>query len=208
MHGIPGNLSVDYAQKWATARVSPKRLKHIEGVARVSQNIALAYGCDPYLAELAAWLHDACKEARPHELVEQARSFNLPLSPLEEQHGHLLHGPVAACLVRAELGVEHEDLLSAIAEHTLGAAPMCKLSELLYLADCLEDNRPQSYTAQIWHALSLEGEINVDQAIVTATDLNLKHLLETSRPIHPRTVDVRNFYLARTKKHPAREQTG
>lgn len=203
MQGIPSNLSLAYVQEWVTPRVSGKRLKHIEGVAEVAKKIARAYDCDPYMAQLAAWLHDSCKEHKPRDLVNEARAFNIKFGPLEEAQGHLLHGPVAAEVARTELGVTNEEVLAAIAEHTLGNVPMCRLSEVLFLADCLEEGRSHDYTAPIWASLSLNDEINVDRAMVTAMDLGLMHLMETARPIHPRTVDVRNYYLEKMQAKQA-----
>jgi predicted HD superfamily hydrolase involved in NAD metabolism len=208
MQGIPDNLSIAFAQKWMAARVSPKRLRHIEGVVRVSQRLAATFGCDPYLAQLAAWLHDACKGSTGEELVRQARAFNMPLLPIEEADGHILHGPVAACLVRSTLGIENADLLAAIAEHTLGAVPMCRLSELLFLADWLEENRPGKYTGPIWQALALDQQPDIEKAIIKATDLNLMHLMENGRLIHPRTIEVRNYYLERVRARPGRTEQG
>lgn len=55
-------------------------------------------------------------------------------------------------------------------------------------------------------ALSIDKELNVDRAIVAATDLSLMHLMETGNPIHPLAIDVRNYYLARVKSRIAGEQ--
>ncbi len=197
IEGIPPQIDETYIKQWLEPRVSQKRLKHIKGVVKVAQKLAERHDCDVYLARLGGWLHDACKEWKADVLVAKARELAVPFGPIEEAHGHLLHGPVAAAVARIELGITNNDLLAAVAEHTLGNVPMCKLSEVLYLADCLDDTRPADYTAPIWAALSYDNEFNVNKAIVTATDLGLLHLMETARPIHPQTVSVRNYYLER-----------
>ena len=199
MNGIPENINHNFVREWVVPRISSKRFKHVEGVVKAAGKIAGAYDCDVYLAELAAWLHDACKETKDKVLVEQAREYGIPLDPVLEKQGYLLHGPVAAELVKRELGITHPELLAAIAEHTLGNVPMSKLSEVVFLADCLEESRPHDYTSPIWAALSIDDEINVARAMLTATDLGLLHLMETARPIHPLTVQVRNYYLERMK---------
>lgn len=199
MKGIPDTISPSFLRDWVLPRVSSKRFKHIEGVVKAAGKIARAYDCDAYLAELAAWLHDACKETKDRVLVEQAREYGIPLDPVLEKQGYLLHGPVAAELVKRELGISHPEVLAAIAEHTLGNVPMSKLSEVLFLADCLDESRPHDYTSPIWAALSIDDEINVARAMLTATDLGLLHLMETARPIHPLTVQVRNYYLDKMK---------
>jgi predicted HD superfamily hydrolase involved in NAD metabolism len=192
-------LSLEDAANWVRPRVSDKRFEHIRGVAQTARQLAISVGSDEYLAELAGWLHDACKEMKDKELVSEAKKFGLKLSALEKKNGHLLHGPVAAQVVRRELGLKNEDLLKAIAEHTLGAVEMSLLSKVVFLADALEPGRPSQYTEPIRNALgnchSGKPDIDLDKAVVTALDLNLAHLLDTGRVIHPRTVEVRNYYL-------------
>jgi len=189
-------LTIDYVEGWVSTRVSEKRLRHIAGVAKLARRFALKCGCDPYLAELAGWLHDACKHIKDNELVAMAEQQGLELNEIERAHGHLLHGPVGAGLARAELGLTNREVLEAIAEHTLGAVPMSDLSKVLFLADCLEETRPAEYTDPIWSALDMGGRFDMDKAIVVACDLNLKYLIEDGKPIHPKTVAVRNYHLS------------
>ena len=199
MQGIPNKVKKEFLQNWMQPRVSEKRYKHVAGVAKVAKKIARAYGCDVDLAEIAAWLHDCCKEVKDKELVAQARNFGIPVNEIEERNGHLLHGPVGAQVARSELGVTNDDVLHAVAEHTLGNVPMSKLSEVLFLADCLEESRPKDYTDPIWSALDIEHECNVEAAIVKASDLGILHLMETGRAIHPKTIECRNYYLEKVK---------
>lgn len=190
-------ITLELARRWVQPRVKDKRFQHICGVAAVAREIAQAAGADIHLAELAGWLHDACKEVKDKELVRMAEKHGLKLHPIEREHGHLLHGPVAAEVVREELKVNNEDLLNAIREHTLGAVHMSNLSKVVFLADCLEAGRPREYTDPIWSALDLEGTVDLDRAIYKACDQNLMHLIESGKPIHPLTVEVRNYYQGR-----------
>lgn len=193
--GIPPSVSIDSVIDWVRPRVSDKRFRHTMGVVDVARKLAATAPCDPYLAELAAWLHDACKERKDKELVEMAVKYRLNPNKIERAQGHLLHGPVAAAVVKEELGITHQEVLRAISQHTLGFVPMSNLSKVLFLADCLEQGRPSDYTDLIWLALDLGGENDLDHAIVAAADLGLKHLISSGKPIHPRTVEVRNYYL-------------
>lgn len=194
--GIPSEVTLEFARDWVRPRVSEKRFKHILGVADVARRIAAECGhCDVFLAELGGLLHDCCKEVKDKELVRMAREFGLPLDPILESYGHLLHGPVGAEVAKRELKLDHKELCDAIAEHTLGKVPMTTLSKVLFLADCLEESRPKSYTDPIWSALDIEGKCSLDRAIVVACDEGLKYLIEDKKPIHPRAIEVRNFYL-------------
>lgn len=193
--GLPEGLSLDDMRLWVGRRISEKRMRHSEGVASAARRLAEKAGADPFLAEAAALLHDACKEMKAKELVAIAEGGGLAVSQIERAHGHLLHGPAAAITVRAELGITNEEVLKAISEHTLGEAPMCRLSAVIFLADCIDETRPADYREPILAALDLDGACNIDRAIVVACDLGLRFLIEEGKPIHPRTVSVRNYYL-------------
>ncbi len=199
MEGVPDTLTLEFAEEWVSGRISEKRLKHVRGVVQVVEPLALRRGCDLFQARLAAWLHDCCKEMKDKELISLATHLGVEVDQHQRERGHLLHGPVAAAVVRKELGITHPDVLCAIAEHTLGNVPMCALSEIVYLADCLEDSRPAEYKSAIWYALDMAGELNVEAALVVAMDLCIENLLETKRPIHPLTLEVRNHYVRRVR---------
>ena len=198
------SLSSDAAKEWVEPRVSEKRFKHIAGVAQTARELALLAGCDPHAAELAGWLHDACKEIKDKVLVEEARRFGLTIHPAEEKNGHLLHGPVAAEVIRREFGIEDLEFLNAIREHTLGAIAMSTLSKVVFLADALEPGRPASDREPIWQALkdyakeeAAGGDFGfaLNMAVQLCCDSGLASLIASGRTIHPKTVDVRNYYL-------------
>ena len=194
-NGVPEEINLDFARQWVLPRLSEKRFKHVAGVVATARTLSHKAGVSTFLAELSGWLHDASKEIKDRDLVDLARKFQIPLDDILIKQGHLLHGPVASATVKAELGISNQEVLSAIAEHTLGAVPMAPLSQVLYLADCLEDSRPRHYTDPIWDALDLDGKFDMEAAIYVATNCGLKHLIESGRPIHPKTVEVRNYYL-------------
>ncbi|PZM82724.1 MAG: HD domain-containing protein [Candidatus Melainabacteria bacterium] len=200
--GIPEDLTLDAARKWAKPRVTEKRFRHIEGVAAAGKEIAELAGEDEFLSELAGWLHDGCKEWKDKELVKAAQSYGLILNDIERENGHLLHGPVAAFVARDELNIKHQDLLDAVAEHTLGKVGMTNLSKIVFLADCLEESRPKDFTDPIWNALknNPNKKADLDAAMLVACDLSLEHLIKSGRVIHIKTVDVRNYFLSLVKE--------
>ncbi len=206
VEGVPANLTLESAKEWVRTRVSERRFKHIEGVAYSARELAKRTGCDGFMAELAGWLHDCCKETKDRELIRQAKEFGLHLHPAEEENGHLLHGPVGAQIAKVELGLTNQTIMDAIAQHTLGEVAMTTLSQVVFLADCIEPNRPADCRTPIWNALtgvneehfpkqSKADELDLAMAILVACDLGLRDLLTIGRTIHPKTVDVRNYYL-------------
>ena len=72
--GIPADLTIERARNWVSPRVSQYRFKHVEGVAQIARELAEHAGCDPFVAELGGWLHDACKEHKDKQLVEKKQT--------------------------------------------------------------------------------------------------------------------------------------
>ncbi|SRR5579883_1502042 len=216
-------ISVDDARKWVKPRVSKKRFAHVEGVADVGRKLCALAAVPTYRVELACWLHDACKEMKEDDLLAMARAAGRVLTEEEERQAHLLHGPVAALVVRKELGIDDEEILAAIAEHTLGSLNMCQTSKLVYLADKLEASRPKELTMPIWealgvippssdaedsglsekpgrhaplqHATKAELQLNFDRAIFTAMNLVLAKLVKKEKPIQQSAIAIRNHFL-------------
>jgi len=208
--GIPSTVTLEAAQRWVETRVSKKRLDHIRGVVTVGREIAVGLELDPFPVELACWLHDACKEMKGKELIEFAQTNGMNVAPDELENGPILHGPVAAVIARKELRITNQDVLDAIAEHTLGAINMSVTSKIVYLADKLEASRPEEFTEPIWRALRAiptkgppnechdfthTTEEDLDQAMVVSLTLVAKNLLKKGKPIQPRAMVVRNHFL-------------
>lgn len=194
VNGIPVGLTVEFLAEWVRPRVSAKRFRHIEGVVTVAKKLATRAECEVHHAEIAAWLHDACKQVNDEELVRMAKEYGLVLSDLEAHNGHLLHGPVAAALSMHELDLTNEDILDAISEHTLGAVPMSTLSKIVFLADALEESRPENFRKPIWDSLDFNGTFDLDNAVVVTTQLCIAKLIEKGKPVHPRAEEVIEYY--------------
>jgi len=203
---------------WVQERVTAKRFNHIKGVAQAGEYIAskLPLDLDKNKIALACWLHDSCKELKASELVVEAKRLGLNPTLFEQENGHLLHGPVAAITCKEKWQIKDQDILDGIAEHTLGMAPMSLFSQVVYLADALEESRPEDFVMPIWSELGLEpyfesknnsplditksgAEQSLAKAMLKASDASIDHLLKVQKPIHPRAVDVRNYFLAKVK---------
>lgn len=119
------------------AEVKPKRRAHIERVAALMTNWSDALEVDAAEKRrwlVAAWLHDALRDARPESLRDVVdREFADWPAPL-------LHGPAAAARTRAS-GIDDAALLRALAYHTVGHPEFDACGRALFLADFLEPGR-------------------------------------------------------------------
>ena len=115
--------------------VSPKRLAHIERVARLVAQWAEEMGVPDNERNRwlrAVWLHDALRDATIEELERWAPSVLGPPA--------LRHGPASAARAKAD-GEIDRGVLDAVRYHSIGLAEWDMVGRVLYCADYLEPGR-------------------------------------------------------------------
>ena len=174
------------AEALARERLSAKRYGHTLRVADTAEELARVHGLDPGRARLAALLHDAARELSPDEFLDLARDWDLPIGEPERENPKLLHGAVAAELARRELGVEDEEVLDAVREHTTGRAGMGPLSLVLYVADKVEPARDYPSVERLRRLARdyLRG------AAAESLRRSIAHNEERGRPTHPASTET------------------
>ncbi|MCS7294442.1 MAG: bis(5'-nucleosyl)-tetraphosphatase (symmetrical) YqeK [Chloroflexota bacterium] len=126
------------AVREAMAERPPGLLRHVERVLREALLLAHTWDLDPDRVELAAWGHDLFRAHPPQEQLRLARDLGLAVDPDDERSPIVLHGPIAAAVLRERFGVTDADVLEAIASHTLGLERMSILAKVILIADKVE----------------------------------------------------------------------
>jgi predicted HD superfamily hydrolase involved in NAD metabolism len=183
---------------WLQANVPESRIRHILRVETLSADLAHHHGVDPAKAAQAGLLHDLAKFFKPDRLIALAEQDGLILNEIERQVPHLLHADVSAIVARDEFGITDPEILTAIANHTLGNPGMDPLSCIVFLADTLEPGRGKTDELNALRELSLE---NLKTAVWRTADYSLQYLLKSEQLIHPRTVLTRNWFLQEVSSH-------
>jgi len=178
--------------QWLTEAVPEKRLQHICRVETMAVELAQHHGLDVESAQAAALMHDLAKCFPPQTLLTIAEAEGWTLDPAERQHPHLLHAPVGAVVARDRFGVSDISVLRAIANHTVGHPAMDAISAVVYLADKLEPGRGGTASLQRLRSLSYR---DWEAAVYETCVISLQHLLESRRPLHPRTILTHNRFL-------------
>ncbi len=181
---------------WLADNVPPSRLNHILRVEEMAVELAKDHKLDVEKAATAGLMHDLAKYFKPQKLLEMVRAEGLDIDPVSEATPHLLHADVSAIVARNTFGVKDEEVLQAIANHTLGRPGMSLLSCIVFLADSLEPGRGSTPELEALRQISHQ---NLDQAVWLTCDYSLKFLLETHCLIHPRTIATRNWFLQAVK---------
>ena len=186
----------DQVLAWLANNVPQSRLNHILRVEQMAVKLAEHHNLDVEKAATAGLMHDLAKYFKPPQLLEMARAEGLDIDPVSEATPHLLHAEVSAIVARDTFGVKDEEVLQAIANHTLGRPGMSRLSCIVFLADSLEPGRGNTPELEALRQISCQ---NLAQAVWLTCDYSVKFLLETHCLIHPRTIATRNWFLQKAK---------
>lgn len=189
----------DRVLDWLSEHVPQPRIRHILGVEQTSREWAQLYGLDATQAAWAGLLHDLAKYFPNERLLEMAKAEELELDPILQTTPHLIHADVGAIVARDTFGVTDSEILDAIRLHTLGAPEMSPLSCVVFLADALEPNRGQSEELKILRNLA---EKHLYRAVVATSDRSLQYLIAKEAPVHPRTLETRDWFAQNLANSP------
>lgn len=183
-------------------QLSPKRFTHSENVAKMAVHLAKRYGVDPTDAEIAGLLHDYAKDLPEYALLRIAKDADLDLTGSLIDHPQLLHGPVAAYLLESKGLIQNEEILQAIALHTLGNTKMNPLSRIIYAADYIEPGR--RLNDDIRCGIQKAQEEGLDALVFFVNTQTIRWLLKKETYIHPDAIALYNELLPLQKESEAK----
>ncbi len=182
----------DAAEKLMAVRLSPRRAEHSRRVAATAAAYAQRWGASCEAAEVAGLLHDLWRDATPDEILAAAAHYGVAVGPVEAQRPvGLLHAPVAAAELRV-IGLD-EEIVSAIALHTVGRPGMTALEKCVYLADLCEPARDFEGLADIRRLVS----VSLDAAVAAAAQETLLSLIRRGHAVVPAALELYNGYHVR-----------
>lgn len=181
---------------WLEEQVPAKRLAHILGVESTAVALAQRYGADPALAARAGLLHDLAKYFGAAKLLSEAHRLGIAVDAFQAAAPHLLHADVSAALSTELFDEKNPVVLAAIANHTLGTAPLEVLSQILYVADWIEPTRQGEDVDRVRSA----ADRSLMEAVLVGAEQTILELIASQRPIHPRTILTRNWALVQLSK--------
>jgi predicted HD superfamily hydrolase involved in NAD metabolism len=181
---------------WLADNVPAKRVQHILGVEKMAIELATHHQLDIDKAAQAGLMHDLAKYFKPQRLLEMATESGLEIDEVDIAAPHLLHAAVGAIVAQREFSIADNEILQAIADHTLGQPGMSPLSCIVFLADSLEAGRGDTPELQELRSICYE---NLYRAVWHTSDYSLRYLISTRCPIHPRTIRTRNWAMQASK---------
>ena len=184
LHPLVAAAATGVLPDWAVAR--KKRRAHMGRVAELLREWGELRGDDPLDVErwiAVGYLHDALRDADPHELRGALST------PLDELPDEVIHGPAAADRLRLA-GVTDKPLLTAIAFHSLGSPDFDDIGKALYVADFLEPGRK---IQPKWRArLRSEMPGGLDAVARAVVGKRIQFLVKKGRPVPLETLGLWN----------------
>ncbi len=199
----------DYERITGTARLlisimlREKRANHTYNVARYARKLAEIHGEDIRKANVAGLLHDIMKQTDEDtqrrytaRVIGEEKAMSKNLS--------VIHGFARARFMRSELGIEDEDVLNAVMNHTCGRAGMSRLEKIIYLADMLspERNYPEK------EGLVRLAEKDLDTAMEAALSESISWIESKGAELDSDSVSRLSYFIELNEEKKGPEEKG
>jgi len=125
----------------ARETLSIGRFLHSRNTALLAHDLCRRFGLNPLAGYLAGIAHDLGKELDNKQQIKLANLDGMKITSLEREKPNLLHGRVAAVLLRERFNIHNKEVLEAVAVHTSGKRNMGLLAKIIYIADKAESSR-------------------------------------------------------------------
>ncbi len=189
--------NIDDMALFVKKRINEKRYLHSLNTAKEAAALAKKYGADENKAYIAGLLHDVAKGLSADSLNTIAGENGIEVDEHEAKNPELLHGKVGAAIVSRELGINDEDILSAIKWHTTGHKNMTLLEKIIYLADIIEPGRNFPET----EALRALAYKDLNGAMLKGLGHVMNFVKAKGLTLHPNSIEAYKFIkIAEEKK--------
>jgi predicted HD superfamily hydrolase involved in NAD metabolism len=167
--------------------------EHVLRVEAEAASLALRHRQDEERARLAALGHDLVRHIKGAQLLGLASQYGLAPDPVEQASPVLVHGPVAARILRRDYAYDDAEVLAGIDCHTTARSGMSALEKVLFIADKVEPGK-LVHEAALGEVKDLAEE-SLDAAVLRYLDHILEQAVRRRWLVHPRSLEARNELL-------------
>ena len=153
--------------------LTDKRFFHSQCVAAEAARLAQRYGADVEKARLAGILHDIMKDTAPQEQLKILQDSGIILTKTQS---------------RNKLGVEDEEILSAVRCHTSGKGDMTLLEKVLFVADYISADRDYPGVED----MRLAADRSLEEAMVEGIRFTVNELMEQRLMVAAESIQAYN----------------
>jgi len=186
-------ITYEAADALLSERLSPAAAAHSHRVAQTAATLAERFDVDVASARIAGLLHDWDREQTPAQLFSAAESARLTVSPADATVPYLLHARTGAAALRSAFPGLSDEIVTAVANHTVGSSDMSDLDKVVYVADMIEPGRAYPGVEAL-RELALTAPLA--ELFAAAYQQSILYLIGSRKRIHPDTVAVWNELVA------------
>jgi predicted HD superfamily hydrolase involved in NAD metabolism len=192
-------MSPDIAGQIALVRAEletrpPGLVAHVNRVLVEALDLAARWDLDPARVELATWGHDLFRSYLPVEQLQLAAESGLPVTEADRVDPVLLHGPIAAVVLRDRFGVTDDEALAAVRDHTLGHTAMPIIAKVILLADKVEERKRKR--APVMKLIRQLARRDLDRALLCWSDWKWVEERTHEWITHPTSWDARAAWVS------------
>lgn len=181
---------IEKINSYAKKVLKESRYQHSVRVAKYAAHLAELHNrkmqnteaVSPELAYVTGLAHDICKNESDAMLLKTVEKDGFGIDDIEKEKPNLLHGRAAAIILKNEFGVTDNSVLNAVAFHTFGYESIDVLGKIIYIADKIEPERPDTEEFRIFAETA-----SLDHLMIKVLDWRNDYILKKGGKVHPFT---------------------
>lgn len=182
-------------KNWLKEHLNNERYIHSLGCADSAKKLAKMYNLDEEKAYLAGLVHD-CAKCYSNEQLENILVNNMSFKKDALINPKTYHSPAGVYVAKHELGINDEEILSAIHHHTIGKLNMTTFEKIIFLADKIEaETRDKIWREKILSILPQEN--GLDKSLLECYSYTIKSLIDRKLKICLDTINIYNELLSK-----------
>ncbi|EMJ94133.1 bis(5'-nucleosyl)-tetraphosphatase (symmetrical) YqeK [Leptospira alstonii] len=181
-------------KKIVPTEITETRWKHSLRVAEIAKELAIIHSREEAeFAYLAGIVHDITKQKTPEFHITLFRESGR--EDLEKLPSAAWHAYSAAIYLKSQYNLRHENVLSAVRNHTLGAETPGPLDLILYAADFLgSEYAEKNPLYKDWRE---QARKNLYLGVLCKAKNTMEELIASENSIHPLTVFTYNLAISK-----------
>ncbi len=175
--------------------LSSYRYNHSINVMKEAIKLAKRYNADIDKCKYCALTHDLAKEFSDEINRSFVKKYNLPKELLDPINKKLIHGYIAAIIVKEKYNFT-PDMVLAVKYHTTGYVGMDLLAKIIFLADKIEKGKN-------YPLIDEERKLayqDIDKAIIFCLTNQIKHLTSQGKKVNKRSYETLEYLKKITSK--------
>lgn len=176
--------------RWLKGRLTQKRYKHSLAVQKRAGYLAKLHGDNEDKAMLAGLLHDCCHCMAFDEQLKIIKSRGILLDDFTAAQPRLWHAIAGSVVIRDELQIYDDDVISAVLLHTAGGKDMSRLAQVVYLADLTSSDRDYAGVDEDRRL----SEKSLERAMLKHLGFTIKSIVKAHTPIVQNAWEAYNYF--------------